>query len=737
MRKITVLADLEGMMKSVQTASARVTAAGRIRTSPRYTGEDMIKMLDEMGGASKIDKLMEKIAATDGNPSKIAKLLRVSWQRKVLDTHNELWINSILSGISTHVVNMGTAGVNTFLKPGNMALGGLIRGDMDSVNAGLSVYKGLGSMFKDSFSMARKSFAMERPVLSVSDKQLEIESTISAGNYNLNPESWLGQGVNWLGKAARIPSRFLGAEDEFFKQMSYRAKLNQSATMEAAKMVRAGKLDPNKMMDVLTDGVTVKVSEVDNWIQNKFNEGFKYEVMPEFGPKPAQMGGTDKASLQYANEATFTQSLKIPTWMDNRSFAETMYQAANTHPMLRGTVLPFVKVPANLLREAASYTPGIAQLRKQFWSDMAGGGDRASEAIGKMATGSMLLSGATYLAVEGKITGGAPTDPDIRQRMYEKNWQPYSFVFENSDGSKTYVPFSRFDPWGLVFGIVGDVAQTFQHINEESRHSFAAASTMAIANLLNSRSYLKGMVDALDVLSGGQGQDGIDKFVRIMNQRAASYIPNVVRVAQPDTEIKEIRSMMDAIMAKIPGLAQGVQAKRGYFGDKLMAPIGWPWHAILPSRVGQESTDPALLELARLSDGPSQAHFKTPEKRVGTLDLTKFKNAQGVTAYDRMMEKLNETDFHERMNDLVTSDEYKAGTDGDAFYPGSKLTEIKKLESRYHKRALHETLVEFQDNAAMVGFDLKEMVRTDKRNARASKKGNDITELDRVLELNQ
>lgn len=735
MRKITVLADLEGMMKSVQTAGARITAAGRIRTSPRYTGEDMLKMLDEMGGASKVDKLMEKIAMTDGTPEKVAKALRVSWFRKVLDTHNELWINSILSGISTHVVNIGSAGLNTFVKPGNIALGGLIRGDMESVRAGLGVYKGLGSVYKDSFSMARKAFALERPLLSHTDKQLEIESTISAGNYNLNPESWLGQGVNWLGKAARIPSRFLGAEDEFFKQMSYRAKLNQSATMEATKMVQAGKLDPTKMVNFLSDGKTTRISEVDAWIQNKFNEGFQYEMIPEFGAKPTPVKGIDKDSLQYANEVTFTQSLKIPTHIGNRSFAETMYQAANTHPMLRGTVLPFVKVPANLLREGMSYTPGIAQLRKQFWADYAAGGEKASEAIGKMATGTMLLSGATYLAVEGKITGGAPTDPDIRKRMYEKNWQPYSFVFENADGSHTYVPFARFDPWGLLFGVVGDVAQTFQHTDEDSRHSFAAASTMAVANLLNSRSYLKGMVDALDVLSGGQGQDGVDKLTRILNQRAASYIPNVVRTAQPDTEIKEIRSMMDAIMAKTPILSQNVPAKRGYFGDKLMAPIGWPWHAILPSRIGKESTDPGLLELARLSDGPAQAHFKEPQKRVGTLDLTKFKNAEGVTAYDRMMEKLSETDFHEKLNDLVTSDEYKAGTDGDAFYPGSKVTEIKKLESRYHKQALHETLVEFEDNAAMIGFDLKEMVRTDKRNARASKKGNDVTELDRLLEL--
>jgi hypothetical protein len=412
-----------------------------------------------------------------------------------------------------------------------------------------------------------------------------------------------------------------------------------------------------------------------------------------------------------------------------------MYQAANSHPVLRGTVLPFVKVPANLLREAASYTPGIAQLRKKFWADLAEGGDRANEAIGKMATGSMIMAGSTMMAVEGKITGGAPTDPDIRNRMYEKRWQPYSFVFTNDNGEKTYVPFSRFDPYGLLFGIVGDIAQTFQHHPEDARHSVAAATTMAVANLFNSRSYLKGLVDTLDVLSGGQGQDGIDKFNRIMQSRAASYIPNISRTFNPDTELKEIRSVMDAMMSKTPGLSQSVPAKRGYFGDKVMSPVGWPWHSLLPSKPSSETSDPALQELARLSDGPAGAHFSGPEKRVGTLDLTRYKNVEGTTAYDRMLEKLNESDFHEKMNDLVQSERYQAGTDGDAYYPGSKQVMIKKLESQAHQKALDETLKEFSSQSDQLGYNLRDMYLTDKRNARASKHGRDTTEIDRLLEL--
>lgn len=711
MRKVSVLADLEGMLKSVQTAAARTTAAGRIRTQPRYSGEEMLKMLDEVGGSAKVVKLAEKLAATGGKPEELLPLTRVSFMRKIVDTHNELWINALLSGASTHVVNMGTAAFNTFLKPGNIALGGLLRGDIETAKTGFAVWRGLGSMYRDSFEMARRSFNMERPILSATDKQLEAESTISAANYNLNPESWLGQGVDWMGKAARIPSRFLGAEDEFFKQMSYRAKVQTDATQEGMKALKEGKITQDQL---------------DDFIKAKFNEGFEYESIPEFAGRKQVAGesgdmratqATSKDALQYANEATFTQSLKVPTWFGNRSFAETMYQAANSHPVLRGTVLPFVKVPANLLREATNFTPGLALLRKQVHEDLAAGGERAAEAIGKQATGSLILSSAVYLAVNGRITGAAPTDPDIRNRMYEKGWQPYSFVFGDGD-AKRYVPFSRFDPFGTLFGIVGDVAQTYQHIDEGSRHSHAAAATMAVANLLNSRSYLKGIVDVVDVLSGGQGQDGIDKFERIMNQRAASYIPNATKMAVPDTEIKEIRSMTDALLAKTPYFSSTVEGKRGYFGDKVMAPMGWPWHALLPSKPSAEVTDPGLLELARLSDGPAGAQFGGPDKKVGHVDLTQFKNEKGQTAYDRMLELLNQSDFHAEVNDLVTSPDYKNGTDGDSFYPGSRQTDIKKLERKYHREALNDMLEEFPD--------LKDLVEQDKENKRNSARGEEV-----------
>lgn len=744
LRKISVLADIEGMLKSVQTAAARTTAAGRIRTTPRYTAEQMKQMLDEMGGMGKVGKLAEKLALAEGDPAKMMSMLRVSWQRKVVDSHNELWMNALLSGPSTHEINIGSALLNTFVKPGNIALGGIMRGDKASVDLALGTWKGLSSMVKDSWEMSRRAWQIERPILSVSDKQLEVESTISAANYNLNPESWFGQGINYMGKLARIPSRFLGAEDEFFKQLSYRAHLQSQATQEAMTLVRQGKLDMNKMVELEIGGKTKKVSEVQAYVQKKFDEGFQYQEMPEFSrPVQGETGnmrqvqGVDPTAKQYANEVTFTQDLKVPTWLGNRSFAETVYQAANSHPVLRGTVLPFVKVPANLLREAYSYTPGIAQLRKKFWADLAEGGERASEAIGKMATGSTLLAGGTMLAVEGKMTGASPTDPDVRKRLMESGWQPYSFVFENDNGEKTYVPYNRFDPYGTVFGIVADIAQTFQHHPEDARHNVAASATMAVANLLNGRSYLKGLVDALDILAGGQGQDGIDKFNRLMTSKVGSYVPNLAKAANPDTELKEVRSMVDAMLAKTPGLSESVPAKRGYFGDKLMSPVGFPWHGLLPTKPSDSVTDPALLELARLSEGPSGAHFSGPEKRVGTLDLTRYKNSEGVTAYDKMLENLSKTDFHDKMNELVQSERYQSGTDGDAYYPGSKQVMIKKLETKYHQQALQMTLKEFESEADALGYNLRDMFKQDQKNARASKHGRETSEIDRLLEFAQ
>lgn len=718
-RLIDILADVEGMTKSLQKAAARTTAAGRIRTTAKYSGEDMKKMIDAYGGPDALDKVAERLALTEGDPASILKTVQASGFRKFVDSHNELWINGVLSGFKTHVINVISATANTLAQPMNMIVGGTLRREWDDVREGIALYRGLRQHIGDSLEMARRSFSTAKPILG-GGQQVDHVPSISSANYNLDPNSWLGWGTDAIGKTIRFPGRFLTAEDEFFKQMNYRSKLMAQASREAADMVKNGKLDPKKMVPA-ADGKSI--SQVEQYIQDRFQGGFTMQAVP--GDKATalrQTFGTDENALRYAEEATFTQDLKTSTWFGNRSFGETMQTVANTHPILRGTVLPFIRVPVNLTRQAIDYGPA-AVLQKRYWSEIAAGGTRKSVAIGKLSMGSTMWLGAGFMAMDGMITGRSPGDKELRDAKLATGWQPYSFVF-GDEGNRTYVSFNRLDPIGMVFGLAADFYQMTNQVPENQRNSMALAMTLALAENLSSKSYLKGLVEISSMMGSGYAKEEIAQ--RLLNMRAASYVPNWVGAFRPDDELKHVRTMMDAIMAKIPFLSEDIEARRDYLGQKKEYPMQYPWSAVNPFTVSDEKADPVMKELARLSTSDIQAQFTQPRETLGTLDLSTYKLPSGQTAYDRWLEKIGTVTiggrtFHDKLQDLFKSERYKLANDGTSVYhTGKRVTMIHVEQERYRKEALDAMLKDFQaeHRAGRLPYNLYEMAHQDQKNAK-------------------
>jgi hypothetical protein len=752
LRMMDILADVEGMTKSLQKAAARTTAAGRIRTSAKYSGADMKKMLDAYGGPEALDKLAERLALAGKEPDKLLKVVQASGFRKFVDSHNELWINGILSGFKTHAINVISTAANTLAQPLNMIVGGTVRREWADVREGVAIYRGLRQMIGDSFEMSRRAFATEKPVLGA-NQILEHPQSISSANYNLDSNSWLGWGVDALGKAVRMPGRFLGAEDEFFKQMNYRAKLMAQASREASDMVKNGKLDPKKMVEVFEDGVSKKISEVDKYIHDRFQGGFEYQALTkdsgrklrpgesigDNGVKLRQTFGNDEDALRYAEEATFTQDLKTQTWFGNRSFSETLQTAANTHPLLRGLVIPFIRVPANLTRQVFDYTPVVGQLHKRYWADIAAGGTRKSVAIGKLSMGSMFWTGAMFMAMEGGITGRAPGDKEMRERKLESGWQPYSFPI-GPEGNQTYVSFQRLDPFGMVLGLAADFSQLANQVDDNQRHSLAMTMTLALAENLSSKSYLKGLVEISSLMGSGYAKEDI--FQRMLNMRAGSYVPSWMSAFRPDDEMKNVRTAMDAIMAKIPGLSETVEARRDYFGEKKEYPMQWPYSAINPFTISEDKPDPVRKELARLASSEVQSQFSLPREKHGTLDLSTYKNAKGQTAYDRWIEligtvKVGGRTFHDKLGDLFKSERYKLANDGTSVYhTGKRPTMIHVEQERYRSAALKEMLREFdqEGRSGKLPFNLSDMVHTDQKNMKRVERAKTPTELLRDLQ---
>lgn len=652
-RRQDILADLISTLKAVQTSSARTTAAGRIRTADVLSHEEIATLIKEVG-EDNFKFLSRKLSLTEGNPQAVISILEPTFFQKFWGVANETWINGLLSGVGTHIINGVTGFRNTALFPAFRITGGLLSGDMKSVRIGLGQYKAARSVIFDSLEMAKRSLLSENAYVDASFHQVERERLwMKADTFGLDGTDILGKGVEALGVAIRMPSRFLTSEDEFLKQMNYRMSVIARAEEEA---IERG-LSDTKMTSYFVDGQKRELSEVDDYVRDRLNQAFH----------PRLEHGLDQNALNDARRATFTGPLKTATWGNFQSIGEMVQQAAAKNPWIRHTILPFTRVPANIFREMIYESP-FAPMRAQFWADMKAGGEAKADALGRVALGSMFWVGGAMLANEGLITGKGPTDPALQKQWKAAGNQPYSIRLPGmaENGEDLFISYNRFDPTAGMLGMIADFAYISAHVDERTQDQLATNLTLSLANNLNSRSYLRSLTELTSILGQSNNPQAPSLVQRWLNSRASSYVPRIVSTMNPDDTLRDARTMLEAIEAKIPGLSSGLPPMRDNFGAAIVPAVGWPYKEVNPFAIGVGKNGAARKELAYWAESPVRAQFQMPAASIDSvIDLRQAKNTEtGQSAYDRWMEILTEPRFagktaEERLDELVKSDGYK------------------------------------------------------------------------------
>lgn len=652
------LSSVVANLKAVKTGAARATTAGRIVKREALTPEQ-IKYLVAAGGS--VDAVVKII-----QPKTLG--------RKLLEAHNEVWIGGLLSGPKTHLVNMTSNLLNTIARPAEKMLGG-------QVQMGLAEYMGMWKGIKDSVSLAAKSWRLEAPILDPSAVVVEGgRGAISAARFGLNPKSPMGMALNWLGIGARLSTRTLGAEDELFKNLNFRANVYARATREGTEKGLKGKA-------------------LAEYIEGRFSSAFD-----------GTGKGLDDTALKEARIATFTEELAPG------SFIKKVNDAATAHPAMR-LIVPFIRTPTNIVRQLGHRTPLINLAMESYRAELKAGGGRAAAARGQFVTGGLLWSAGIMLAMEGRLTGRGPEDKDKRAALLATGWMPYSV--RTSDGR--YISYQRLDPYGMALGLAADFTESSGYLSEENRDNMATAMLGALSRNLTSKTYLRGLTEALDAFS--QPDKNMEYWLR---SRAGSYIPSGAQqiagvFGQGDETMREARTMLDAIRARTPGLSQTLPPKRNLFGEPIHFPAGLGPDSISPFALSEDLNDPVKDELARLSFG-----FRLPAEKVGNVPLTAFKNEKGQDAYDRLLElrgivKKGRYTLKERLAALIESDSYQRLPDGNDIYGSEKLKRVQRYLGEYQEATLKQLRKEFPEVDAAI--------RTDERNAKlVPRKGLDALE---------
>lgn len=539
-----------------------VTAAGG-----RIRAKQVLEALDSAGGADVTAKLAQQIVAAGPDPVKIAQATRKGWAARTNDAITEIWINGLLSGPTTHVVNTTSNALTTLMQvPERLTAGALgtvgkaITGNADHValgEAGAQLY-GLLAGMQDAFTAFARAAKTGLP----SDAAAKIETVnrkaVTSANFGLAEDSAMGKAVDLFGEYyVRIPGRALIAEDEFFKAAGYRMEIQAQAYRQATAEGLSGK------------EFAARVNEL---VRNPTEE-------------------MHMATESFQRYITFSETLHGDNWIQGIGQAG---QKLASLPLGR-FVLPFIKTPTNIAQYAIERTP-LAPSLKTWRDDVAAGGARRDLALARMGLGSMVAALVAGETAAGRITGGGPSNPQEKEALKAAGWQPYSVLIDGK-----YYGYNRLDPMGAIIGMAADAVDTLQYAEEEdSKEAVAGAVVLGFADALMSKTYLQGLSSLLDVISHGDREKTVTRWA---SGQVASFEPawvNFLRRSGDDTirdpSTADIYTQtIHQFKNRTPGLSDQVPPKLDVWGE----PVKFEAGALSPVAITTAKTEDETAELLR------------------------------------------------------------------------------------------------------------------------------------------
>jgi len=684
--------------------------------------------------------------------------------RRVLAFTQEWIISSLLWSPKTWVTNGAFPVMTSFYNGLERAVGGTIYGLKDpagfaSASKELHAVSGMMMSAGAAARLGRRSFKEGRGSLfdpgraSRFSGDVGPRSLISTEGANAvlhrewSPESIMGRVIDAIGRGMEIPGKFMTGSDDFTKTMTAQGLAIAELTSKALEL----KVDPTQfvaegMDKMFRDGRVMTHEAV-------MSEARKRAAAENLPTASAQARRIEELKLVIEDEADFDLLNPITTKILDRahegtatarlgqgirgagegevrevpSLAKSYETFAAQHPFLR-LVTPFIRTPANLASWAwqrsidptlnmvpkalwARYGPGggldkfraLADSNNRNLSDLASGNaDRVSGAVGRLATATGILTGASMAAHSGLVTGAGPDDVQQRQVLLDAGWLPYAF---NVNG--TYVQYLRADPFSITMGLVADLVETSRLAAHDDEGYLEAATAGIInsisANFLN-RTYMAGVRSLFDAATQPETFGG--SFVA---NAAVMPVPRVfqqLKQAINDPVLRDAHSIVDRIRSRVPGFGSAPPL-RNVLGEPIrsVGAVGpealsqWS-NMFIPVAYREVGDDPIRTELAALRHG-----FTPPKGAIEGVDLHSAKNASGRYAYDRWQElqgqvKVGGRTIRQELRRLIKSREYRDLSPESTPYESSpRVAAIKRVVRRYQERSLQEMLAEFPELA--------------------------------------
>lgn len=614
---LSLEAKAAASLLGAQTEAARATAAARIGVDINAGRTDEMHRMIAGADENSIDWLAERYSVLPTQEAK-QKFARGILGKSV-DVWQEVWINSMLSGLTTHMVNvaanMAFLGIQVPERALAAGIGSIrrgITGSTDGVRAGeaMAMAHGLRAGFMDALLLSAKAFKEGSPISGGMKSKLEVNEgkAISSQKFGLDSASTAGRAIDILGTAVRLPGRFLIAEDEFFKAVSGRMQLHAIAH--------------RRMMEAVDQGMPVAQAQRQYNLTLRNPSG---EVMDEIN--------------DFADVVTFQQDLD--------GFLGNLQGLAN-HPLAK-IFVPFFRTPTNVVKAVSERTP-LGMLMPSTLKAIKGGGAGADAALAKLALGTTFMS--TFAMFAGGedgdeiiITGAGPSKYGSSAAMRRQGFQPYSFNFLQEDGTYKSVSYSRFDPISGLMAMAADFAEYAKYEDDpDVLEQLAGAASAAASNYMGQLPMLQGAASVSEIYGDkyDDSQSRIAAATKLLTKQLSSTIlgplsggsmvASITRYQDPtirDTKVSTeenpiIQGFYQALneaKARNPLFNKDLPPKLNMWGEKMTSGYGEAWEMISPIRVKDAKFNVVDKEFQNLNYAIGGA-LKPPSRSIDGVGLT-------------------------------------------------------------------------------------------------------------------
>ena len=133
---------------------------------------------------------------------------------------------------------------------------------------------------------------------------------------------------------------------------------------------------------------------------------------------------------------------------------------------------------------------------------------------GRQAIGSAVVYGVAQKYMSGGLTGNGPADESMKRMWIESGWQPRSIKTPVG-----WVSYDSFEPFNLVMANIADIGDNMQLMGEQYSEERLQLVVSALGKGVTSKTYLQGIGQLFDLLSGDAGYTSSRVVANLVNNQ--------------------------------------------------------------------------------------------------------------------------------------------------------------------------------------------------------------------------